>query len=325
MNDAKRDGLIGVCAIAAVVSFIVLLQLFGHFDDSDRWNLTILAPATAGIGDSSTVQLDGVTIGSIDRIEPVPAGPWAVRIVASIDEDVSIPQGVTPLTVMSLLKGSANLYLESPTNRTGATLPKDGTAELTGTIRSTAMREVTAVLDEQVGPALTAIADFGRRWAPVGDGLSAMLGEGDAPDDATIRSVVARADQVLLGAQSWLEDPQLREGAGEIMHMALASLDRAVTALESFDAMTRTIDQEAAEVSHEVAAAGRALADALHQASGIMESVRTGEGTAGQLLTNPDLYHKLEQTAVQLERLAESMRLMVEQIREEGVGPLLAP
>jgi len=325
MNEAKRDGLIGVCAIAAVVSIIVLLQLFGEIDTSDRWELTVLAPATAGIGDSSTVQLDGVTVGGIERVEPVASGPWAVRIVAAIDEDVSIPMGVTPLTVMSLLTGSANLYLESPADRTGATLPKDGTAELTGPIRSTAMRDITTILDEQVGPALGAITDLGNRWAPVGDGLAAMLGESELNGQAAIPAVVARADRVLAAAQSWLEDPQLRADAGEIMHMALASLDRAVTALESFDEMASTIDRETTDVAGEVAAAGRALADALHHASGIMQSMQRGEGTAGQLLTNPDLYNRLEQTAVQLERLSESMRLMVEQIREEGVGPLLAP
>ncbi|MDP7029836.1 MAG: hypothetical protein QF733_06420 [Phycisphaerales bacterium] len=325
MNETKRDGLIGVCAIAAVVSVVVLLQLFGEFDTTNRWTLTVLTPATAGIGDSSTVQLDGVTIGGIERVEPIATGPWSVRIIASIDEDVSVPVGVTPLTVMSLLTGSANLYLESPPDRTGETLPKDGTAELSGRIHSTAMRDITAVLDEQVGPALGAITDLGTRWAPVGDGLAAMLGEGEEPAEITVPSIVARADRTLAAAQSWLEDPQLRKNAGEVMHMALASLDRAVTALETFDDMASTIDRETTEVAGEVASAGRALAEALHQAAGIMASMQSGEGTAGQLLTNPDLYNRLEQTAAQLDRLAESMRLMVEQIREEGVGPLLAP
>mgnify|MGYP006970178791 FL=1 len=57
----------------------------------------------------------------------------------------------------------------------------------------------------------------------------------------------------------------------------------------------------------------------------MMTRLRAGEGTAGQFLTNPDLYNNLDETAKQLGRLSESMKLMVEQIREEGVGPLISP
>jgi ABC-type transporter Mla subunit MlaD len=244
--------------------------------------------------------------------------------VAAIDEHATIPEGVQALTVMSLLTGSANLYLESPTPRTGAVLPTDGSAELVGPIESTAIRDITLAIDERVGPALMAIDKLGQAWAPVGDGVAALLGQSDA-EGPGLPAVVRRADEVLAAAQSWLEDPELRREASELMHLALAGVDRAVTALESFDSMIQTLDTESSTVAAELASVGRAFSEALHHASGIMASMAEGQGTAGQLLTNPDLYNRLEETAKQLERLAESMRLMVEQIREEGVGPLLSP
>jgi ABC-type transporter Mla subunit MlaD len=302
MNAKNRDALIGICAIAAIVSMIVLLQLFGEIDTSNRWRLTLLTPATSGIGDSSRVLLDGVHIGGIERVETVATGPWGVRIVAAIDENALIPQGVEALSVMSLLTGSANLYLESPTVRTGATMPIDGTAELVGPIDSTAIRDITLAIDKRIGPALAAIDELGQAWAPVGDGVAMLLGQGEQTGG-----------------------PDLRREASEFMHMALAGVDRAVTALESFDGMIQTLDTESSTVGAELANAGRAFSAALHQASGIMTVLSEGQGTAGQLLTNPDLYNRLGETAKQLERLAESMRLMVEQIREEGVGPLISP
>jgi ABC-type transporter Mla subunit MlaD len=325
MNAKNRDALIGICAIAAIVSMIVLLQLFGEIDTSNRWRLTLLTPATSGIGDSSRVLLDGVHIGGIERVETVATGPWGVRIVAAIDENALIPQGVEALSVMSLLTGSANLYLESPTVRTGATMPIDGTAELVGPIDSTAIRDITLAIDKRIGPALAAIDELGQAWAPVGDGVAMLLGQGEQTGGPDLGAVVRRADEVLAAAQSWLEDPDLRREASEFMHMALAGVDRAVTALESFDGMIQTLDTESSTVGAELANAGRAFSAALHQASGIMTVLSEGQGTAGQLLTNPDLYNRLGETAKQLERLAESMRLMVEQIREEGVGPLISP
>ncbi len=325
MSQRSRDTLIGIAAVAAVVSMILLLQLFGEIDTAETWRLTLQAPSTSGISDSSRVTLDGVPIGSIERVEVVPTGPWAVRIIAAIDEGIEIPIGVQTLTSVSLLTGSANLFLESPKERTGQTMPTDGSAELNGPISSAAVRDIVDALDERVGPALGAINDLGRAWAPVGDGLTSLLGSGEGGANEGIPGVIKRADAVLTSAQSWLDDPELRREASEIMHLALASVDRAVTALESLDQLIAHIDVRSDTVTTEIAGAGRSLAEALHQASGIMTAMREGEGTVGQLLINPDLYNRFAETAKQLDRLSQSMRLLVEQVREEGVGPLLVP
>lgn len=325
MSDRNRDALIGFSAILAVVALIILLGLFGEIDTTRTWRLTLRTPATAGLTDGSRVTLDGVPIGSIESVALDRSGAWAVRINADIDEGILIPAGVTALTTASLLTGAANLYLESPTPRTDQTLPVDGSAEITGAIGSSTVRDLAQAIDERVGPTLTAITELGQAWAPVGAGLSNLLGPGTPGEPATLPGVVQRADDVLAAATSWLDDPQLREEAGELMHMALAAVDRAVMAIESFDTLVSNLDTHSTTIADEVATAGRALSNALHQASSIMTRLRSGEGTAGQFLANPDLYNNLDETAKQLGRLSESMKLMVEQIREEGIGPLISP
>jgi len=325
MNNRNRDALIGLCAILAVVSLIVLLGLFGEIDTTRSWRLSLLAPATAGVTDSSRVSLDGVPVGSVASVALDPDGQWPVRITVRIDEGIHIPKGVAVLTTASLLTGAANVYLESPSPRTGKMLAVDGSAELTGPISSSTLRDLSTAIDERVGPTLIAINELGESWSPVGQSLTKLLGPATPGNPATLPGVVQRADDVLAAAASWLEDPALRKDAGELIHMALAAVDRAVTAIESFDVLISNLDRHAATVSDDVAGAGRALSDALHQASTIMTQLREGEGTAGQLLTNADLYNNLDETAKQLGRLSESMKLMVEQIREEGVGPLLSP
>ena len=325
MSDRNRDALIGLCAILAVVSLIILLGLFGEIDTTRTWRLTLRTPATSGITDSSRVSLDGVPIGIIESVALDATGQWAVRINADINEGILIPTGVTALTTASLLTGAANLYLESPTQRTGQTMPIDGSAEITGAIDSSTVRDLAQAIDDRVGTTLSAINELREAWAPVGAGLSSLLGPSTPGEPATLPGVVQRADDVLAAATSWLDDPELRAEAGEIMHMALAAVDRAVTAIESFDSLVSSLDTHSTTIADEVATAGRALSEALHQASSMMTRLRAGEGTAGQFLTNPDLYNNLDETAKQLGRLSESMKLMVEQIREEGVGPLISP
>ena len=63
----------------------------------------------------------------------------------------------------------------------------------------------------------------------------------------------------------------------------------------------------------------------LAQTTSVLTTLREGKGTAGQLLSNPDLYRSLESTAKELDRLTKSLRLLVEQVREEGLTPLLSP
>jgi ribosome-associated translation inhibitor RaiA len=51
----------------------------------------------------------------------------------------------------------------------------------------------------------------------------------------------------------------------------------------------------------------------------LVESVNQGQGTLGQLATNPDLYRSLDAAAAKLERTLEEARLLVEKFRTEGV------
>ena len=50
--------------------------------------------------------------------------------------------------------------------------------------------------------------------------------------------------------------------------------------------------------------------------------MQQGEGTIGEMMKNPDLYRNLEAASGRLEQVLIDIQLLVEQVREEGVGPL---
>jgi len=311
MTDRARDAMTGLCAISAVVAFIIILQLFGEWYGPPTWRLTLHAPASAGLADNSKVKLDGVPIGVVEAVELSGDRQWPVRVTAQISLDTEIPSNVVPLTTTSLLTGAADLYLESSRTVEAAPLPRDGSAMITGTIESSALRDITKAIDSRVGPALGAIS----RLAP-------LLSSSPNPDQPGIPDLIRQATDTVEAARAWLEDPELREGANEAMHLALRALDGTITTVESIDGLVASAGRV---LDTDIASAGRSLSEAMHNVASVMASIQDGEGTAGQLLTNPDLYNSLAASATQLERLAQSMRLMVEQIREEGVGPLISP
>jgi hypothetical protein len=57
----------------------------------------------------------------------------------------------------------------------------------------------------------------------------------------------------------------------------------------------------------------------LAQARTVMRSIADGQGTLGQLATNPDLYKSLNDAAMQLEEALRDARLLIEKFRVEGV------
>ena len=325
MNEFTRDALIGLCTFAAAAGVFLLLYLFNEVNFEQRWSMQLHAPSTAGLRVNSGVQLDGVPIGIVNDVALTPDAPWPVRIDLGINDGVEIPMHVTPLTKASLLTGGANLYFESPATRTGAMLPTDGSAMLEGPIESMTVRDLEIAIQEQVGPTLDTFNRLGGAWSSVGEQLSTILG-GDDPDHiGGVTSILAEIDRAARAAADWVDNPKLRNEVNDLMHMALAGMDRVVLAMESFDGLLGHLDQRSETLTDEFAKAGRALSEALHQTSTLLAGIESGKGTAGLLVTNPDLYNALRETTVQLDRLGESLRLMVEQVREEGIGPFLGP
>ena len=60
----------------------------------------------------------------------------------------------------------------------------------------------------------------------------------------------------------------------------------------------------------------------LQASTTLLEAMSDGEGTIGELVGNPDLYRSLEAAADRLQQVLVDFQLMIQQIREDGVGPL---
>jgi ABC-type transporter Mla subunit MlaD len=295
MTDRTRDALIGLTAILAMASMAAILMLFGELNLRSSWHLTILAPSAAGLGPGSVVSLNGVPVGSVDSIENIVDDQWQVRVNANINSDVLIADNVQAMVTSTLIGSSSGLYLETTPGATGM-LPVDGTAQLSGPLQSLTMRDLGHAIDERLNPVLVSMSRLVGPWSAVGENLN-----------------------------DWLDDPELKTGAKDVLHLAVASLDRTVEAMERFAALSTSIDASATALSAEAMASARQLTELLTQTTAVLTTLRQGKGTAGQLLSNPDLYRSLESTAKELDRLTKSLRLLVEQVREEGLTPLLSP
>lgn len=290
LTAPSRNARIGLIAAAGALVLAAIIILSGAPSATPRWTLMLEAPRTAGVGVGSTVQLNGVPVGAVTRVETISSGPWQVRIEAAIDEGVAISDTAVGLAGTSPPGVHASLELE--TTPGGGVLPVDGSALLQGPIVSMRMRD----LDERFDPVLQSIVQMSTTWTAVGESM-----------------------------QRWLDDPHLQQNARDLMHLAIASLDRTVEAMERFASLAANLDEQSGAIGSEVLTAARQLTETLDQTTRLVASIRAGEGTLGRLVVNPDAYNALESTAKELDRLARTLRLLVDQVREEGAGSLIAP
>jgi hypothetical protein len=63
----------------------------------------------------------------------------------------------------------------------------------------------------------------------------------------------------------------------------------------------------------------KSIEDAANDVRSISAAINRGEGTAGQLIKNPDLYNNLNSSAQRLEKALEEFRLLAEKYRKEGL------
>ncbi|MCH8343100.1 MAG: MCE family protein [Planctomycetes bacterium] len=151
MTETARNFLIGLTTLAALVGLAYLLYLFGELEAwaNPRYDITINATHSAGLRKGSTIELNGVPVGVVDRLTTGQGTQYPVHITAQINQSQQIPADVVLYAATSLLGGSATLQLEAPRTETGEPpqfLPTDGSAQINRKILSRLIEQITAEL-----------------------------------------------------------------------------------------------------------------------------------------------------------------------------------
>jgi phospholipid/cholesterol/gamma-HCH transport system substrate-binding protein len=295
-----RNFLLGLTSILALVALAVLLMLFGELETVLRppYALTVDCTNAVGLRAGSTIELNGVPVGQVDRVVAIQHPEYPVRILALIDREVRIPSDVGLYAASSLLGGSATLQLEAPVGPGGPGLPTDGSAYLADEIRSRLIAQLTAELDARMGPVVEAMKEFELLARNINE-LVEPPGPDDPADARNIRTAVATLNVVL-----------------EDMHNAL--VEAAVT-IDEFTKLAGRINTDADTVVHRLIEVFGEMTATLQEVRGLAHKASSGEGTVAQLLNNPDLYESLDDAADRMERTLRDVQLLLEKIKGDGL------
>ncbi|MEL6498064.1 MAG: MlaD family protein [Planctomycetota bacterium] len=313
MKVPTREIWIGLTAVGGLLVLAWMLMRFGELAGVGVENRRVVVrlDSARGISPVAPVTYRGVRIGDVTGIRLADDGSGQALVDIRYRADADVPSSFDIFLDASFV-GEAKLDIEPREAWDGSIAPGEGeeysasvsslTTEITSQISNRLERfERTA---DRVDELAATYTDVGRRLADVIDSDDA-----GTPD---LKAALNRIDAVLLQAESWLDDGAL-----------LADVRNAITRFESSAAIigdeTRAFRERAEATLAEADAALLTLDEAGSEITALTSRINRGEGTLGQLATNPDLYLSLEAAVRELQQLIRDARLLVEKFRDEGV------
>lgn len=315
MRDGQRDFLIGLCSIVATAALVALLVLFGEIKTTGGWQFLVRTEDAVGLRNGSLVTLNGVHAGQVTDVELVDDETLPVELTIEVDTRIVIPRNVQFLVRDSLLGNSGQMAMITQGWSAEASSIQKGEVIRVNRIPSMMMTQLGNELDRRLGSLLAS-------FSTIGEQLTVILGS-DTTDQRTIASAIQNFNRLLASTTEWVDNPVMRENMQAMLERLPAVMDRAIGATEELTRLARTLDVRSDEVGLELAETARQLRELLNSSNSLVKTMQQGDGTIGQLMQNPDLYNSLEAASRRLDQLIVDFTLMIKQIREEGIGPLL--
>lgn len=364
MNEHKRNVLVGLFMLAGLAMLGVLLVLFGEkpaWLGGAEYELTITFREVEGVADGMPVNLNGVQVGRVERLEfNDPQRPaLGLRVIALIQDRYYIPTGATGRVYANLLGvGRGRIEIIVPEVETE---PLDWTgAVIAGEMGNPFEELIPEDLMFSLEKSIRQIGNLFETATPVADDLHQLfafrrLEDLDDPVaeaqriTANLSTVVQRFDKTLAHFNQVLGDPEFRSaivGAVENLEGMTAE------GKETFRLLRETASEVQQDLNHIAGALDALVADthtgvtdvrkrlipALESVSKLADNLNRasrelaeGEGTAGLFLRDPRLY---EAMLLSLERLTDALdklRSLFDQFDAKGridlkiheaVGPL---
>lgn len=338
MQERTQNVAVGITTVIGLVGLLAMLLLFGYVPEwlEAGYQVRILLPNAAGLSEGSRVNLSGIDIGSVEAVRLQEPPATGVVVLARIEEDVRLPADARVSVFTPLLGGSPSIQVEvDGIESAQAYLPTDGTAVIDGqvpTLASEFSRELQAALGEPMAKfdeLAASIEALSAEWQQVGQNLNQLLeprtAEAVDAGDATanIATVLARADErlaemetALEGINRYVNDEELRENVRVTAANARQLSDTIAT---SVDELKQTVTENVQALRNRYVALADDLSGAVTSMEQFVDQARTGEGTLGKLVEDPDLYQNLNDAAQRMKQAVDELRLLIQKWKAEGV------
>lgn len=310
MSNEVKIGILSIVAIA--LSFWGYKFILGQNLLIKANTYKVYYEEVNGLILGTPVQISGVKIGSVSKVEYIPKPDEKVLVVLNLDKNIKIPKDTKAVIVSTGFMGGKAINLIYGTPCTAPNCAKSGdfiegkTKGLLGSmVGIDNMQAYVDILVEGLQQAVASIGD-----SATGD--STMMGE--ALNDfsetmANLESATGKLDN-LLGRSSGKIDGTLAN-----LNSLTGSLDdkkeQIGSMINNFDSLSQQLvnaelDQTLTEFKTAVTDLQSTLQtanQALDGLSSVMSKINNGEGTLGKLINDEELYRNLQNASEQADSL----------------------
>lgn len=353
MKEPTRNFLVGLFVVVALVVLGVLMVWFGEAPawlGGSEWTLRIAGVRElSGVGEGTTVNLNGVDIGRVKALEfENPERPdQGVAIVVGIKNRYSIPRGAHARiygAMMGFGTGRIDICVRpgvpaEPLERVGATIP----GEMHYVLREVISEELTSTVERTIAH----IGELAAAATPVANNLAELIEQRAVADvskpgavergfTANLSTVVERIDNLVADINAVLGDENVQDD----VKAAVSDLKSATTELKDTIALWNTesrkisdnfnagIDRTEENLDQSFVKLNEVLDnldDATKSLAGMLHEVSEGEGTAGLLAHDERLYEAAVLTFDRLGELIGTLQRIAGKIERDGYITLGRP
>jgi len=347
MREVTRNVLVGVFVVLSFAALAVLMVWFGETPSwlrTSEWELRISqVRQLAGIGEGSPVNLNGVEIGRVKRLEFADESrpDHGVDIIAGIKRQYFIPRRATARVYGATLGfGTGYVQIIIEPGEAPVPLPKDGTATIVGEMRSIVGELISKEMISSLERTISNIGDLTEQWTPVGTNLAHLMEQRTVADvsqpDAqqkgitpNLSTAIERIDSLVEHLNTILGDENVQEDVKDVVSDLKDASSEMKQLVELWVTETKAIagnvndgvDRTKANLDQSFANLNGVLEQLDKTAQSlavVLQQVERGEGTAGLLVRDARLY---EAAVLTLERASEvllNLQIITGKIKEDG-------
>ena len=338
MRSTIRDFVVGMTAILGLVGLAVLLWLIGDlpFVKTASYMIRLQMDNAAGVLPSAPITLNGVRVGIVKTVLNNPDDPHnGVELGLAIEKSVRVPKDVSVSVLRDFVGASTLALTTNPESKAGDTnFFAPGEVFKTQASVPGLTGDLSKLLDKRLATLDTAVEKFNTladEYTTVGKRMNELLAPRTAEEvaagkPANLVSAIDRFDKAVADARTWLGDDALKGDARTAIHGFSSTLEKTTSLIEAWKGTAEKLNSTADKAGDSFnkamdsfSQATRELSTTLHTVQEIAGKVNQGEGTAGQLLNNPDLYRNLTDAAAKLEAALNEAQLLIQKYRAEGI------
>ncbi len=340
MKERTRNLVVGLTAIAGLLALAYLIFIFGEMPawTGEFYRVQFTIADASGLTEGSRIRLAGVDVGEIEQIRLHENPSLGVRMLGRIEADYEIPAGSKALAEGSLLGGAAalNIIPPPPDAPPAALAPLPKTGEGVIEARSVSITRQLSEMTEGLGGGLEeqlenfsrvseSILKLSAEYTELGKELRGLVAVRDlAAVDAgraspNLYTALARADKRLQELAETTRKLNALIGDEQMIENLRATVANARQFTENATELTENAGDQLQALTKRYIAVADELGQSLDSLNLLLAQARTGQGTLGKLMQDPELYNAFTDAAYQLNDALKEARLLIQKWKAEGL------